>query len=184
VDAGGARAAEEVHVAPVGLDAPLLLGAVPDAEVHLPVLSLGDGDTRRNLRGFCPFGTHRFDVCELEDFERIKIPLALEEFALPEQLAGVERELASDDAVVHAGVALDLNRPVVRDRAGLRLQRNGALARRASGRLRHAHRSVRVSVIFQFVERRFTARLQQRAIDGLPGLEWKLRLEISTVILR
>ena len=109
--AGGARAAEEVDVAPVGFHAGALLGAVAEAEVHLAVLAFGDGDARGNLGRLLPFLANRLDVGELEDLERVELALALEQLALTEQVAAAERQLPADDLVADARVALNLERP-------------------------------------------------------------------------
>ena len=53
VHARCARAAEEVEVVVLGVDARLFLGAVPHAEIHALMLALGDRDARRDLSGCC-----------------------------------------------------------------------------------------------------------------------------------
>ena len=84
--AGGAGAAEEVDVVVLGVDARLLLGAVPDAEVHALVLALGDGHADRDFVGLL-FLVQRLDVGELEQLESVQPPLRILHDAALEELA-------------------------------------------------------------------------------------------------
>src|SRR4029453_1097340 len=119
LDAGGACAAGECHVPPVDLDATFFFAAVPNAEIDLPVFSLGHGHTRWHIDGLL-VGTQRLHVGEVEELRTVEFALTLLQRTLPEQLAGAIRELAPDDIVADAGVALDFYGSETRQLTGVR----------------------------------------------------------------
>src|SRR5438876_801112 len=112
------RATEEVEMVPADARARLLLGAVPDAERHALMLGLSNRHARRYLEGLLVAVLGGLDVRELEELHAIQLALALAHLAAPEQIAGFVRELPLDDLLAHALVAVDLDRPEVRQRAG------------------------------------------------------------------
>ena len=87
----------------------LFLRAVADAEVHLAVLALGDGDLHGHDLGLLAFLDDRLDVGELERLEAIELALAFLELAEAVAPVRPERELPDDHVVADAGVALDLD---------------------------------------------------------------------------
>src|SRR5919201_6016047 len=98
VRAGRSRAAEEIQMVILGVDAPFLLRPVPDAEVHAVVAPFRDGDARRDVLRL-QLGIHRLDVRELKQLETVQTPLRLLHETAPVQIPGLERELALDDAI-------------------------------------------------------------------------------------
>src|SRR5262245_15596193 len=108
--ADGPCAAKEVHVAPVDLCSSLFFAAVPDTKIHSAVFPFGDGDSGRNVDRFV-IETKRLDVGEVEELRRVKLALALLQRTLAKELPGPKRELATDDVVGNAGVAVDLYGP-------------------------------------------------------------------------
>src|SRR4029077_4547172 len=69
--AGRSRAAEEVQVMVLGVDAPLFLGPVADAEIHTLMVALRDGDPHRHLVGL-QLGAQRLDVGKLKQLEAVE----------------------------------------------------------------------------------------------------------------
>ena len=119
VRAGRPRAAEEVHVVVLGVDARLLLRAVADAEVHALVVALRHRHADRHFVGLL-LRVQRLDVGELEQLHAVQPPLRVLHDAALIEIAGLERQLAADDVLVDALVADDFHRPEMRELARLR----------------------------------------------------------------
>ena len=117
VRAGRSRAAEEVDVVILGVDARLFLGAVADAEVHPLMVPLRHGDADGNgVR--LQFLVQRLDVRELKQLEAVQPPLRVLHDAALIQLARLERQLPANDVLADALVADDVDRTEVGQRSG------------------------------------------------------------------
>src|SRR5688572_14069406 len=103
------RAAEEVDVVPAQSGPALFLGAVTDTEVHLAVLAFRHGHAHRDIRRQCRLLT-RLDVHKFEQFQPIQLPLALTHLPAGEHIPRRKRELAPDNVLADADMAVDFDR--------------------------------------------------------------------------
>ncbi len=162
-------------MAPVDLAARLFLGAVAEAEIDLLVFAFRYGDAGRNAIDLGSLHVRvgrrapdRFDVHEVEELEAVQLSLTIAKPALLEQIAGLERQLASHDPLVDARRRHDLDGPDVREPPGPRGVSNHALAARRAVRLLDVDARGRIAVVLDLVDDHFPSRLHERAVQGTP----------------
>ena len=185
VRAGGARAAEEIHMVVFGVDARLFFGAVADAEVDALVLALRDRDARRHF-GRLQLLVERLDVGELEQLHAVQPPLGVLHQAAPVEIARLEGQLRGESRRRRRSCC-PKSRPA-RSSASLP----------GFGRERQASRPSRsspvsscvvtfaygIAVIAQLVERQFVRRDDQLAIARLTDFERHALLHLGEVVRR
>ena len=179
-----ARAAQEVHVPVLGVDARLLLAPVADAELGPLVVAFGNGHPRRHLvRLLVHF--RRLHRDELEQLHPIQTALRLLDQTAAIQIARLVGELTLDHPLADAAVAGDRDRSEVRQLAGLGVERDvGILARRAAEPFVDRDTGVREAVIAQLVERELLGGDHLLPIAGLARLERHRLLHRAEVFRR
>ena len=136
---------------------------VADRDLQAVVASLGDAEPHRHF-GRLRLQAGHVDVHEIEQLEAIEPPLALDDAAALEGIAGTERQLPPDHLFADARLAGNRQRPEDRGRPGLRGHRQHDVPAVRGLGLEDRDARVRIALLLQ----RGAGQLA-RAIDGGAG---------------
>ena len=165
----------------LGVDAPFLFRPVADAEVDPMVLPFRDRHARGDFHRL-QLGIERLDVDELKQLHAIQPALRFLDNAAPIEIAGLEGELALDDALAHALVAGDFDRAEIRALA--RLRGEGHLRVLPVGAVVFGGRDLRIreAVVLQFVDRHLVRRDDELPVARRADLERNLFHHLSEMV--